>query len=481
MTTTINADTVTGGAIITGDASGELGLQTAGTTRMTFSGATINIPTAAARITGDFSNATQASRVMFQTSTTNGNTTVSAIPNGTGSATAFGLFTSSSVGSAALILRGGADTSDARIIAGTDSTGVTSYPMTFYTGGSERVRIDTSGNVGIGAATNASQGRLQVLNTSITGGAPSTSGTTDANQLTAFTMGATQLRFGVYLSGAAWIQHGASSTYAVNYDLVLQPNGGNVGIGTSSPGTKLDAYNSGTASTSVRVRNDSSSVYLDANNGYTYLNTFSNHPMLFGTNNTERMRIDSSGTLSVLTPSSGYTIDIRGRSSDGVGVMRFVNYAYTAELARVQTDGASALIFATSSSATERMRIDASGNVQIGTTTAGQKLTVNGGYASNGPPTTPTVDTSLNFVTYTNGATVDFSSFSGVIIVNDLSTGNVSMYLVGGAGIVNLGSSTGVASGTITYVAGINGYRWTNTAGVSRIVAFATIRTRAAA
>ena len=40
MTTTINADTVTGGAIVTGDASGALGLQAAGTTLLTLSGST---------------------------------------------------------------------------------------------------------------------------------------------------------------------------------------------------------------------------------------------------------------------------------------------------------------------------------------------------------------------------------------------------------------------------------------------------------
>jgi hypothetical protein len=43
MTTTINADTVTGGAIITGDTSGQLTLQTAGATALSLiSGAVIN-------------------------------------------------------------------------------------------------------------------------------------------------------------------------------------------------------------------------------------------------------------------------------------------------------------------------------------------------------------------------------------------------------------------------------------------------------
>jgi hypothetical protein len=79
---------------------------------------------------------------------------------------------------------------------------------------------------------------------------------------------------------------------------------GLVGIGTSSPLAKLDVYTSSTTSTVVRARNDTTSVYLDANNGYSYLNTFTNHPMLFGTNNTERMRIDTSGRLLVGTTSS---------------------------------------------------------------------------------------------------------------------------------------------------------------------------------
>ena len=41
MTTTINADTVVGGAIVTGDASGALALQAAGTTLLTASGSTV--------------------------------------------------------------------------------------------------------------------------------------------------------------------------------------------------------------------------------------------------------------------------------------------------------------------------------------------------------------------------------------------------------------------------------------------------------
>ena len=43
MTTLINADTVLGGAIVTGDASGQLGLQAAGTTLMELSGSVVTV------------------------------------------------------------------------------------------------------------------------------------------------------------------------------------------------------------------------------------------------------------------------------------------------------------------------------------------------------------------------------------------------------------------------------------------------------
>lgn len=55
MATTINADTVTGGAIITGDTSGVLGLQAAGSTLVTLDGATVSI---AAGLTADSASIT---------------------------------------------------------------------------------------------------------------------------------------------------------------------------------------------------------------------------------------------------------------------------------------------------------------------------------------------------------------------------------------------------------------------------------------
>jgi hypothetical protein len=103
------------------------------------------------RITGDFSNSTVANRVAFQTSTVNGNTLLTAIPNGTSTQSNLILANNSDPTNAS-VLNLLINATEARVNAGANGTG-TNLPMTFFTGGSERVRIDTSGNVGIGTSS----------------------------------------------------------------------------------------------------------------------------------------------------------------------------------------------------------------------------------------------------------------------------------------------------------------------------------------
>lgn len=122
----------------------------------------LTISGTARRILADFSNATVSSRAMFQSSTTNGVTRVSAIPNGTGTTSTFSAYNSSDPlnSSIATMLAGPTSISFTCSITGTG----TYLPILFQNGGSEALRIDTTRCIGVGGASAASD-RFSVVGT----------------------------------------------------------------------------------------------------------------------------------------------------------------------------------------------------------------------------------------------------------------------------------------------------------------------------
>ncbi len=183
------------------------------------------------RIRGDFSNATIANQVLFQSSTTNGATQLRAIPNGTGTQTGFFFYDSSdTVNNAWGAIRTVAGL-DVRLQSAISGTG-TYLPMTFYTGGSERMRIDTSGNVGIG--TSNPNTRLTVVGSDssveLYHNTPSIRFASTPNRTNSWYIGANisdAVNGGFHIGTGANINGG---TPRVVIDFA-----GNVGIGTSSP------------------------------------------------------------------------------------------------------------------------------------------------------------------------------------------------------------------------------------------------------
>ena len=175
----------------------------------------------------------------------------------------------------------------------------------------------------------------------------------------------------------------------------------NVGIGTTSPTTFsgfLTVHQKNASGNAIHlVETDggviSQIIANDANSGEVFIGARSNHPLLFTTNDTERMRIDTSGNA-LVGRSARLTSQSESISSDTVmsvhgvlashqtnaGILQYASNTFT-----LRAYGASAntgeIAFNTGGGGggadSEAMRIDSSGNVGINGSSAGATLQVN--------------------------------------------------------------------------------------------------------
>jgi hypothetical protein len=270
---------------------------------------------------------------------------------------------------------------------GTDAS--THGNMLFFTSttngtASERLRIDSSGNVGIGTSTIRLGERLHVLGQGIV-----TSSAENTNMAMFGTFGTNEQLIGSFNNiPVVFRQH--------NTERMRIDSSGNVGIGTASPASKLHVASS-TTSSILKISNsttgsaigDGLDLIIDGLSGYVW--NRENGPLLFATNNTERLRILANGNVGIGTSSPANMLHLSNTSegthdlafnrnttygtSTGLGGVSWYNQAGDTKLTRIesQTDGAATytrLIFSTASSGTltEKMRITSTGNVGIGTT-----------------------------------------------------------------------------------------------------------------
>jgi hypothetical protein len=254
-------------------------------------------------------------------------------------------------------------------------------PIAFVTSGSERMRIDSSGNVGIGTSSPAT--KAEISGTAASANIALRITNTDASGYSTLQMG--DGNAGIYRNGSS--QSGYAGTSSLNLITVGAHNigfstqntlraiidsSGNVGIGTSSPSAKLNVIGG-----NIRLDNNQGVEWAGGNN-YIYGNETTDF-IVIATNGNEAMRINSSGRVGIGTSSPAYQLTVAGYSNanaankfaigsiaDYQALFYYENGNETFTIENTSDYASSAIIFRTNN--TERMRITSGGDVRIGTT-----------------------------------------------------------------------------------------------------------------
>ncbi|MCP4991779.1 MAG: hypothetical protein GY928_38675 [Colwellia sp.] len=196
-----------------------------------------------------------------------------------------------------------------------DASGDRNSYMSFGTrkgteGVTEKIRIDSSGNVGIG--TDSPDVKLHV-----DGGANSEvlKIEADSDPFIRWVEGGTDVGFLQFKGDEAFLSNQGNGTFFFrtnNSNRMVITGGGNVGVGTSSPTVKLDV-NSGTTNSVARFESTDSvaRIILKDNSGEAYLSA-SGDDMVFSTSSSgsERMRITSAGNVGIGLSNPGYKLEV---------------------------------------------------------------------------------------------------------------------------------------------------------------------------
>jgi len=209
----------------------------------------------------------------------------------------------------------------------------------------------------------------------------------------------------------------ALSLRTYNTDRVFITNTGNVGIGTTAPGAKLHINSAGASSVETRLTTSGQpsnpvvqlvAKYSDTPaefglsgyfgflrvDGSLGIGTWYSHPLIFGTNNLERMRIDQNGNVGIGTTTPSSLLELyKTDASPILTITSATSTTYSPQIAfrtgatpttkftlgvDIST-GKLKIVPSSDITTSTGITIDSSGNVGIGTTSPLEKLHISGG------------------------------------------------------------------------------------------------------
>ena len=172
--------------------------------------------------------------------------------------------------------------------------------------------------------------------------------------------------------------------YAGNSERMRLDSAGNLGVGTSSPASKLDVNGSANINGGLTIAGNllaPSGATIYTATGDLYVRSGSSGALRFGSNGSnDRMLLNSSGNLGIGTTSPTYRLTVANNTFDGVwaessGTYSFVGLggyfsgsAGSAQIGYERSTGAFVFGNGTRDVPTERMRIASNGSVGIGRT-----------------------------------------------------------------------------------------------------------------
>lgn len=251
-------------------------------------------------------------------------------------------------------------------------------------------KVASSGNVGIGSSTPSqllSVGGSALFSGSITATNLTATGTVAFSGAAAFSSTATTTFGGPIGSASGNFTIGSAGT---TNNILLNPYGGNVGIGTTSPAYKLTVNSSNATDNLFQISTTTSqNIFTVSNAGRIGIGTTNNSTLggVLLVSSPNRLYNFGNGSVQIAAFSNdaaaidkGGRIDFGGDVGGGAGANVFGSIAGRKENG-TDTNYAGYLQFTTTASnsgITEAMRITSTGNVGIGSTTPSAKLVVNG-------------------------------------------------------------------------------------------------------